>query len=177
MKGRPYLASEDSAFLRETLRLYHGETFLEIGAGNAGNLVDAAERFGVVLGTDLVRPSMEDWKGTNVNFVLADGASCLRESTFDMVAFNPPYLTNVGTGDIAVEGGEGLEVPERFLEGALRAVKREGRVLMLLNGDADLERFKLLCAQRRFGMRRLATRHLFFEELSVYEASGGSVPR
>jgi release factor glutamine methyltransferase len=172
MSSQPYLASDDSAFLREALKPYHGETCLEIGAGNAGNLVDVAGRFRTVVGTDLVRPSMADWKRHNVNFVMADGSSCLRESTFDLVAFNPPYLAEKVTGDRAVEGGEELEVPRSFLKDAFRVVKQGGKVVMLLNQDADVERLEALCTRNGFGLRRLATRHLFFEELSVYEAFG-----
>jgi methylase of polypeptide subunit release factors len=171
MSGQPYLASEDSAFLRDALRPYAGQTCLEIGTGNAGNLIELAQRFRTVVGTDLVRPLMADWMAKGANFVLADGSSCLRDSCVDLVAFNPPYLREEGTGDRTVEGGVELEAPRRFLEDALRVVKQEGKIVLLLNGDADLEKFWPLCARRGFGLKRLATRHLFFEELSAYEAS------
>jgi len=171
MSGQPYLASEDSAFLRRALRGYRGDSCLEMGAGNAGNLVELTNRFRVVVGTDLVRPSMADWKAKGANFVLAEGSSCLRDSCVDLVAFNPPYLMEEGTGDRTVEGGVELEVPRRFLASAVRVVKPDGRVVMLLNGDADVGRMESELAERGFGMRRLASKHLFFEELSIYEAS------
>jgi len=167
----PYLASEDSAFLRETLRGHHGDSCLEIGAGNAGNLVELTARFRTAVGTDLVRPSMSDWKAKGANFVLADGSSCLRDSCVDLVAFNPPYLKDGETGDRTVHGGEDLEVPKKFLEGAMRVVKPDGKVVMLLNDDADVGKMEGELARRGFKMKRLASKRLFFEELSVYEAS------
>lgn len=169
MRNDPYLAAEDSAFFREALRAYKGETCLEIGAGNGGNLVDLAKRFKVVAGTDLVRPGMEDWKSMGTNYLLADGATCFRDSLFDLVAFNPPYLR--GVGDPAVEGGKDLEAPMRFLREALRVARTDGSVIMLLNGDTAVEDFERLSSERGFRLRRLATRHLFFEDLAVYRAS------
>jgi release factor glutamine methyltransferase len=171
MSGEPYLASEDSALLREALRSYDGESCLEIGAGNAGNLIDLAGRFALVVGTDVVKPSMRDWKSAGANYVLADVASCLGDSTVELVAFNPPYLAAAEAEDRAVGGGTELEVAVRFLRDALRVVKRSGRVVMLLNDGADPELFEEVCSSVGFTMRRVAARRVFFEELVVYEAS------
>ena len=170
MSGTPYLASDDSALLRRALGRYSGESCLEIGAGNGGNLVDLSRRFRLVVGTDLVRPSMGDWKG-GANFVLADLASSIRDSAFDLVAFNPPYVAGGTTGDSAVEGGPGLEVPKAFLEEALRAVGKNGVVVFLLSDDAETGEFERICAEHGFGLRRIGSRRMFFEELSVYEAA------
>jgi methylase of polypeptide subunit release factors len=169
MNSEPYLASEDSAFLREVLRGYRGERCLEIGAGNAGNLIELAKRFPTAVGTDIARPSMTDWKG-RTSFVLADTSSCFRSSCFDLVTFNPPYLQEE-LGDRTVRGGQGLEVPKKFLADALRAVRPGGKVVLLLNGDADVDQFEEEAAKRGFRLKKIADRHLFFEELSIYEAS------
>jgi release factor glutamine methyltransferase len=98
MIREPYLASEDSALLRSALGAYSGETCLEIGAGNGGNLLSLSERFDMVVGTDVVRPDMDDWKEKGPSYVLADGGSCLKDAAFDLVAFNPPYLKTAGAG-------------------------------------------------------------------------------
>ena len=170
MRSDPYLAAEDSALLREALKACHGETCLEIGAGNGGNLVNLAGRFELVVGTDLVRPEMEDWR-KEADYLLADGASCFRDACFDLVAFNPPYLKEGNAGDRSVEGGENLEVPKKFLASALRVVRPDGRIVMLLDGDAAVDDFELMVSEHGFSLRKLATRHLFFEELAVYGAS------
>ncbi len=169
--SRNYISSEDSAFLREVLRSYSGRAALEIGAGNCGSLVALAKLFPVAVGTDLLAPGMDDWRASGADFVVADAATCIRPGSFDLVAFNPPYLRGDAADDRATEGGEGLEVPMRFLREALRVVEPAGRVLMLLNGEARVEDFEAECADRGFVLRRVAARHMFFEELSVFEAS------
>ena len=171
MSEEPYTSSEDSALLRSALRGLSGEACLEIGAGNCGNLLELRRKFRLVVGTDLVRPASPDWKGREIDFLLADTASCLRSETFDLVAFNPPYLAVDLSNDQAVEGGRGLEVPKAFLREALRVVRRTGRIVFLLNDEADIEEFEEICAGMSFALTRIARRREFFEELSVYSAS------
>jgi release factor glutamine methyltransferase len=171
MSQTPYIASEDSALLRRALSEYSGGSCLEIGAGNGGALIEVALRFDTVVGTDLIRPAMMDWKEAGVDLILTHGASCLRSATFDLVAFNPPYIAAAVGDDRAVQGGDGLEVPLMFLTEALRVVKSKGKVLMLLNDEADLTHFSEVCASSGFSMERVLSKRVFFEELSVYVAS------
>ena len=164
----PYLAAEDSSLLREALEEYSGDVALEIGAGNAGNLLALSKGFSYAVGTDLTRPMMVDWRQRGCDYVIADGASCVRDGCVDLVAFNPPYLP--GEGDSRVEGGRRLEVPLKFLRDALRVVRPKGRVVMLLNDEADMGQFMTACSEAGFSLAPVAKRHLFFEELTVYEA-------
>ena len=168
MKGDAYLASEDSALLRRALRGCSGGSCLEIGAGNGGNLVELSTRFGLVIGTDIARPSMSDWKTAGASYILAEGAACLRPLVFDLVAFNPPYLAHEVRDDPAVEGGRNLEVAKFFLREALRVVKATGRIIFLLNDEANIEEFEQLCADSGFALEPMAAQRLFFEELVVY---------
>ena len=176
MIGEPYLSSEDSALLRKALAGRSGGSFLEIGAGNGGTLVELAKTFRLVVGTDLVRPSMSDWKGAGADFVVADGASCMRELAFDLVAFNPPYLP-WPVEDRSVDGGTSLEVPMKFLREALRVARKEGEVVFVLNGEAGLEEFRRIALERGFTLRPLASEKLFFEELTAYLASPAATAR
>ena len=169
MSVDPYLASEDSALLRRSLGGRSGERCLEIGAGNGGNLVHLSARFRFVVGTDLVRPSMADWKAAGADFVIADGASCVRSRVFDLVAFNPPYL-RAEVEDRAVDGGRGLEVPKKFLRDALRVAKEGAEVLFVLNDEAELSEFRGISEAAGFDLRPLASERLFFEELTVFSA-------
>jgi release factor glutamine methyltransferase len=171
MSGKQYLASADSALIRKVLRDHSGESALEIGAGNGGNLVELAERFGLVVGTDIVRPGMADWQGKGAQFILADGATCLKDLAFDLVAFNPPYLRGEIV-DSAVDGGLDLEVPRKFMDEALRVVKPSGRVVFLLSDEADLGGLESVCAAKGFHVSRVASERGFFEGLSVFEAEG-----
>jgi len=170
MSDTPYIASEDSGLLRRVLEGESGDSCLEIGAGNGGNLVELSRRYSLVVGTDIVKPTMSDWSEAGANYVLADGATCLRDSAFDLVAFNPPYIAADETGDPAVEGGRSLEVPRAFLREALRAANRRGRIVFLLSDEADVEEFRTECRKRGFGLEKLTSERYFFEELTVYLA-------
>jgi len=171
MSGETYISSEDSALLRSALQGHSGDSCLEIGAGNCGNLLELRRGFEMVVGTDILRPVTHDWKGKGIEFVLTDGASCLRSEAFDLVAFNPPYLALEVSGDRAVEGGRELEVPKAFLREALRTVKRTGKIIFLLNEEADVGEFEEVCLEESFTLERLAAQRVFFEELSVYSAA------
>ncbi len=175
MSKGPYLAAEDSALLRAALKPYAGGSCLEIGAGNGGTLVELAKGFERVVATDVARPGIHDWRNSGADYLLADAASCLRDDSFDLVAFNPPYLALEVSEDPAVEGGAGLEVPTKFLRDALRVVRRTGSVVMLLNSEARINEFETECARKGFVLKRIATRHMFFEDLVVYEASVGQI--
>jgi len=165
-----YTSAEDSALLRRVLRSRSGGCLLEVGAGNGGALVDASRRHDLVVGTDILRPAMDDWKGAGSNYVLADRASCFRASSFDVVAFNPPYVPMDAGEDPAVGGGARLEVPKAFLVEAFRVVKRGGEVIFLLNDQADTKEFEKMCSEEGFTIRREASERAFFEELGVYSA-------
>jgi methylase of polypeptide subunit release factors len=169
MSGTHYIASTDSALVRKVLRAHSGGSALEIGAGNGGNLADLTGRFDLAVGTDIARPGMSDWTEGGGDFVLADCASCMRDSTFDLVAFNPPYVRGEIV-DRTVDAGLDFEVPKRFILDALRVVKPTGKVIFLLNEEADLGEFERLCAIKGFAIRRVASERGFFEELSVYQA-------
>jgi release factor glutamine methyltransferase len=171
MSGETYISSEDSALLRSALQGLSGGSCLEIGAGNCGNLLELRRGFELVVGTDLQRPATSDWRGKGIEFVLTDAAACLRPDAFDLVAFNPPYLELEVSKDRAVEGGKGLEVPKAFLREALRTVKRTGKIVFLLNDQAEVGEFKDMCSEKSFVVKRLAARRVFFEELATYAAT------
>jgi len=170
MRAAPYLASEDSALLRKTLASLTGGTCLEIGAGNGGNLIALSKNFGVAVGSDVVRPGMKDWSSAGAEFVVSDLAACFRDGTFDMVAFNPPYIQSEEVEDSAVDAGREDEVPLAFLREALRVVKRSGAVIMLLSSSNSIARVKEECGRNGFTLTPLEGKHLFFEELRVYRA-------
>jgi release factor glutamine methyltransferase len=175
MNGTPYLASDDSALLREAITGYSGYSCLEIGAGNAGNLTELAKSFDQAVGTELVKPNGIDWKGRGWDIVLADRATCFRDEVFDLVAFNPPYLPSETIEDIAVDGGEGgTEVPLLFLQEALRVVKKDGRIVMLLSSQNSTEEIRRECSRKNFTLRSIASKELFFERLYAYEASSST---
>ena len=175
MKRRPYLSSQDSLLLREAIRGRSGGSCLEIGAGNAGALVELAEVYGIAAGTDLVAPESVEWKGSRGSFVLADAASCFNDESFDLVVFNPPYLPSATIEDVAVDGGiGGVQVTLHFLREAMRVVKKGGRILLLLSSENPLQEIQQVCSEKGFELKKVAEKRLFYEELYVFEATAGA---
>jgi release factor glutamine methyltransferase len=166
-----YLYSDDSRFFGEVLsHLEGGESFLEIGVGNGGNQMIVKDKFDLVVGTDI--RGLDETKRMNPEseLVVADRATCFRRSTFDVIAFNPPYVPSETIVDRTVDGGpHGVEIPLEFLKSALEVAKSSGKILILLSSDDSMQMFQDFCEQHRLTPRKLAERKLFFEKLSVFE--------
>ncbi len=166
-----YVPAEDTLALARALRAFQGDTWLEIGFGSGAILSSIAPRFRLVVGTDVLthdQASRVPREGQEV--VLADRASCFRNGVFDLVAFNPPYLPSEGIRDRTVDGGRGgIEVPLSFLDEATRVLKPEGRILLLMSDEADLEGFKAACEARGLRVAEKERTPLFYENLVVFE--------
>ncbi len=165
-----YLSSDDSKFFRDEIRKYRGTNFLEIGTGRGSNLLEVSRNFQQVVGTDihLNRLAYEDQQ--NIEFVRTDSASCFREMSFEVVAFNPPYLPSEKIVDPTVNGGKGgVEVAKHFLEDAVTVLKEHGKILILLSSASSIEAFREYCLEEHLIFRRIANRRLFYETLTIYE--------
>ncbi len=166
-----YPYSEDSALLGEAIfRAKSGETFLEIGFGNGGNLSKAANRFTLVVGTDIISPSKFPSNiPENSDVLCADRATCFRDAVFDLVAFNPPYLPSETIEDTTIDGGStGVEIPLKFLDDALRVLKNGGKILVLLSSLGSTEKFSKFCSDHSVVSSKVGEKKLFFETLTVY---------
>ena len=103
-------------------------------------------------------------------FIIADRATCFRNSVFDVVAFNPPYVPSETIVDKAVDGGpNGVEVPLEFLRSALEVVKKSGKILILLSSDDSMPMFQAFCLENHLSFKKIARRKLFFESLTIFE--------
>lgn len=172
MSSRAYISSDDSALLRSVMQGRSGRASLEMGAGNGGGLIELAQGFVLTVGTDLKGPARGRAELAGADFVVADAASCFRERVFDLVAFNPPYVPTERIEDATVDGGvAGSDISLHFLREALRVVREDGKILMLLSSDNPIEPFGTECKRLGFRITRITEKRLFYETLSVYEAS------
>ena len=166
-----YQSHTDSQLLRSALGSYTGERCLEIGIGYGSNLIDLVHRFSLVAGTDITKTEAFKWLDKKMlNLIVTETASCFREKTFDLVFMNPPYLASELIEDPAVDGGrEGFEIPRKFLLDALTVTKDKGTVLILLSSESSCEAFIKYARDLKLEVREIASKHVFFEDLIVYE--------
>lgn len=164
------MPSEDSAALLRSLRPYRGGRFLEIGVGSGAVLQSVAPRFALAVGTDILSVAEARAARDGSEVVITDRASCFRGEVFDLVAFNPPYLPSNGIEDRTVDGGVGgIQVPLAFLEEALRVMKRDGRTVLLLSDESDVEGFRRTCEGKGLRIEEKGRTDLFYERLYVFE--------
>lgn len=168
---KTYAPSQDTELLRRTVKECRGRYALEIGFGNGSIIGELTKNFEFAAGTELVLPRGAVTSiGRGCGVAVADRATCFRSSIFDLVVFNPPYLPSGLLEDIAVDGGRGgIEVPLLFLDEALRVLRQDGTILLVLSSDGDLTRFEEGCRSRTLDVRVAAERDLFYETLYVYE--------
>ncbi len=170
-----YRPSEDSLLLLAGVRVEPGERFLELGTGNGFIALHAAKRGARVVATD-VSPHAVQCARTNaiknrlpVAVVQCDLLRGLR-GTFDIIAFNPPYLAEEIRGpwaERAWQGGPiGDDVILSFLREAREHVAPGGRIYVLIPGNRDRA---LALAESTYRVRIAAKKPLFFETLFVFE--------
>lgn len=166
-----YTSREDSQLLRKALAEETGCSFLEIGVGYGSNLKLVSRSFDLSVGTDIQKTEAFDILRSNgVELVLTDRAACFRSSMFDLVAMNPPYLPSEEIQDVSTDGGRrGFEVPRLFLQDAIRVVKPDGKMLIVLSSETDLQQFNEYCEENSIKRKTLLEKNLFFETLFVFE--------
>jgi release factor glutamine methyltransferase len=174
VNDQTYSYDVDSALLGEAIsKLEPGESFLEIGFGGGGNLLVAARKFRLVVGTDILPLRRVDSDlCAKAEIIITDKASCFRDYVFDVVAFNPPYLPSQSIEDKSIDGGPlGIEVPLDFLSSALNVLKEKGMILVLLSSLGTIDVFLKFCISHSLVADKIAERRLFFETLFVYIVS------
>lgn len=168
-----YRPGEDSLLLLESILLHPGERFLEVGTGG-GLIALHAARLGPAVATDVNREATALARrgarknGLPLEVVRTDLAAGLR-GTFDVIAFNPPYLEGCPRDerDRAWAGGEwGSELSIRFLRDLPRILRPGGRAYLLLS---RANRTARVLADSSFRSRVVSGKRLFFEDLEVLE--------
>lgn len=144
-----YEAAEDSHLLARAavVRAESGDLVLDVGTGSGYVAVTVAETTGArVLGSDLNPHACRRAREAGVEAVRADLVAPFRDTTFDLVTFNPPYLpTPEAEGrddwmERALSGGEsGREVVEPFLDTVRRVLDPDGRVLLVVSSLTGID--------------------------------------
>ncbi len=173
-----YNPSDDSYMLLKVADVSTGESFLEMGCGT-GLVALHAARLGAKVTASDVSPRAVDCARRNaarnhirMDVVLSDLFANVK-GTFDVIAFNPPYLPGTASSTSWIErswsgGGKGSETSIEFLEQAWRHLAPGGRIYLILSSLTGLTHV-LKSAKERYEVDLLDEKRMFFESLYAYK--------
>ena len=179
--NKPYVPSDDSLLLLNSIKKYQGESVLEIGCGEGVTLSFLRKRFKKIVGTDInlnaikkIKKEILKKNDKNIILLCCDAANGLYHK-FDLIISNPPYLPNekeIKLNDITVNGGElGVETTIHFIYSSISLLKPEGKIIIVVSNLSNLDfLYKYL---RNLNLRKkiLRSKKMFFETLYVIEIS------
>ena len=172
-----YKPAEDSHLLLEAIKIEEGMRILEVGTGSGFIALHCAKAGAVVTAMDINPLAI---KNTRMN-VMNNGLDMdivqthLMEGIlgeFDLILFNPPYLNSErkevlddGEKEQLVGGTGGWEISIKFLEMAAERLSEDGKIYLLTSSES--ERGIMDNVSGQYNIYRVASRRMFFEELSV----------
>jgi len=167
-----YPPSEDSYLLIERIDVGK-EKVLEIGTGTGIIALHAAKNGAVVTAVDknqeAVKNAIENAEKNRINVDIKQSDLFSNvDGTFDVIIFNPPYLPS-DKMEGAWEGGEGgIEIAEKFLEGARQHLSPGGRIYIILSTLGNIKKL-IGNFEHLYNFEEVGRMNLFFEKLIVYK--------
>jgi len=177
---RVYQPAEDSKLLADAgvERVATGDRLLDVGTGSGYVAARAREAGARVVGSDLNPHACRQAREAGVSVVRGDLTAPFRVDTFDMVAFNPPYLPanpDTGWGDWmerALSGGEdGRAAIDPFLADVRRALAPDGVALLLVSTLTDPDAVRETARTYGLDVSEVARDSYPFEQLLVLALS------
>ncbi len=180
-----YEPSDDSYLLLKHVEVSPGESMLEMGCGCGLVALHCARAGASVTAADLSPSAVEcTRKNAAMNSLrMSVVQSDLFErvpGTFDVIAFNPPYLPGETRSTSWIErswagGEEGSEVAAAFLAEAWKHLAPGGRTYMIFSSFGGLMSIRR-AAKDRYDWEMLEEMHMFFESIYAYRLRRRSAP-
>ncbi|WP_435153351.1 HemK2/MTQ2 family protein methyltransferase [Haladaptatus sp. DFWS20] len=172
-----YQPAEDSRLLAEVVAddVTDSDVVLEVGTGS-GYVAEfvATETGARVLGSDVNPHACKRARERGVEAVRGNLVAPFRDSVFDAVLFNPPYLPTDSDEErddwmeYALSGGEsGREIIDPFLDSAGRVLAPDGRVYLLVSSLSGVDEVVSRASENGFSAVALRDESFPFETLSI----------
>ena len=175
-----YQPAEDSDLLARTAveRVRSGDRVLDVGTGSGYVAATLAEAGAEAVGVDLSPLACREAAQNGVPVVRGDLVSPFRDDSFDLVAFNPPYLPTPEDAEWddwmehALSGGEdGRRLVDPFLRSVGRVLAPGGEALLLVSSLTDPDAVSEYARKEGFESEVLATEKHPYEALVVLRFS------
>jgi len=175
-----YQPAEDSDLLARTAaeRVTSGDRVLDVGSGSGYVAATLSEAGAEAVGVDLSPLACREAAENGVPVVRGDLVSPFREDSFDLVAFNPPYLPTPEDAEWddwmehALSGGEdGRRLVDPFLASVGRVLAPGGEALLLVSSLTDPDAVRAYARETGLESEVLASEKHPYEELVVLRFS------
>lgn len=167
-----YNPAEDSYLLLRCLDVEKGQHLLDMGTGTGILALHAARQGARVTAADKSLQAVRNARynarlnGLSLKVVHSDLFSSLPE-TFDLIAFNPPYLPSSCTREPWEGGAGGTAVIRSFLQQAASHLRPGGHIYLVVSTRGDVN-----ALQRDFSgqytFQEAGREAFFFERLIVF---------
>lgn len=175
MRMSVYLPSDDSWLLADELRKRTCKRFLDMGCGT-GVQAESISQAEEIVCVDINPEAVEEAKSrvrrrdAKVYFVESDLFKNVN-GTFDLIAFNTPYLDDSPPRDLAwTHIQNGIDIIKRFMAEAKNHLASNGKILMVIS-DRGYEDYKKFAESMGYTWKVISEKNLFFEKLFVIELS------
>ncbi len=174
-----YAPSDDTLLLLSAIHPKQGQSILEIGTGSGIIALHCAKSGCKVTAADISEKALEcardnaQLNNMNIEFIQSDLFSNVQEK-YDMIIFNPPYLSGKDAEILAVNdkrqligGEEGHEISVKFMEQAIQHLLENGCIYLLTSTETSDKVIKK--ARQLFLVDKIVEQRMFFEVLAVWE--------
>lgn len=175
-----YQPAEDSDLLARTAveRVTPGDRVLDVGTGSGYVAAKLAEAGANAVGVDLSPLACREAADNGVPVVRGDIVAPFRDDSFDLVAFNPPYLPTPEDAEWddwmehALSGGaDGRRLVDPFLETVGRVLAPGGEVLLLVSTLTEPDTVREYAREHGLASEALASEKHPYEKLVVLRFS------
>ncbi|MDT7891402.1 MAG: methyltransferase [Thermoproteota archaeon] len=167
-----YPPSEDTFLLEESIKKEKGHIAIEVGAGTGYLSLVIKDNFNLILATDISLYCLKKFKEkirekgiANIELILADLLTPIRNYDIDLIFFNPPYLpkdefkTNID--DFVIYQRNGRNIINDFLKQTKRF---KTKVYFVCSSLSNFEKDNV-------NIEVVLRKKLFFEEIYVLKFS------
>lgn len=172
-----YQPAEDTWLLVDCLsELTFEGVVVEVGSGSGAVSSHIAERGVEVVAIDISEAAARSTLANcshllnRVHVIVGDKLSPLRPSSrISLIASNPPYLPSENTSDITTEGGQtGAEFAISLIDESEEFLDKGAKLVLIASTLGNDEAITRHAAEKGLNLRRIASKRLFFEEITCY---------